>query len=344
MDKNINIPAISVLMPVYNAEKYLNDAINSILSQSFTDFEFLIIDDGSTDKSPEIIKSFQDPRIVFIQKASNTGLIDTLNFGVEQSKGKYIARMDADDISLKDRFLLQHKYLEENQDVLVLGTFYKIVGTNQDTSGFPVSHNEVKVFTLTGCPVGHPTVLIRKEVFTVHGIWYDQNYLHAEDYDLWVRILEVGKIENIPQVLLEYRVHEEQVSSKEKEVQNNASDKILVRLLRKSISFDNKKYSQEFACKILLNRTSRISCGDLILLKALINDLYSSNIQLKFYDNASLEKLLNNIWLKYSFTAYDYGFTNLSAIMSGKHSHLTAMNFSLKLKYILKSFVGYKSN
>ena len=115
-------------MPVYNAGYYLKEAIDSILNQSFSDFEFFIIDDKSTDNSLEIIKSYKDDRIILIEKQSNTGYTDSLNMAIKLSKGKYIARMDADDISSPKRFLKQYEYLESHQDVVLLGTNYEIIG------------------------------------------------------------------------------------------------------------------------------------------------------------------------------------------------------------------------
>ncbi|HEY4799706.1 MAG TPA: glycosyltransferase family 2 protein, partial [Bacteroidia bacterium] len=147
MEKNLNIPAISVLMPVYNAEKYLCEAIDSILQQTFTDFEFLIIDDGSTDKSVDIIRSYSDKRIVLTTKPCNTGLIDTLNMGIQLARGKYIARMDADDISVAGRLKSQYQYMENNPDVLVVGSLYQCIGTDI-VYDMPISCSQVKVYSM----------------------------------------------------------------------------------------------------------------------------------------------------------------------------------------------------
>ena len=165
MDKNLNYPEVSVVMPVYNAEKYLRDAIESILNQSFRNFEFFIIDDASTDKSVEIIKSFSDNRIFLIQKAVNSGYTDSLNMAIKLAKGKYIARMDADDISLKNRFLMQYQYMESNTSVLVLGTFFNVIGSNIITHSLAVTNNQTKVHLFTRSANLPPNRIYKKKYF-----------------------------------------------------------------------------------------------------------------------------------------------------------------------------------
>src|ERR1035437_9636183 len=191
-------PVISVLMPVYNAEPYLKEAIESVLNQSFRDFELLLIDDASTDKSVEIIKSYHDNRIVLLQKPINSGYNDSLNMAIPFAKGEYIARMDADDLSLDNRFLKQYNYMEQHPDILVLGTMLKVIGADFSNKYHPITYDQVKLFSLMGSPVAHPTVFIRRSVFDTYNLKYDRNFEPAEDYDLWSRILEIGKIENLP--------------------------------------------------------------------------------------------------------------------------------------------------
>ena len=205
-------PLVSVVMPVYNAEKYLREAINSILSQTYTNFEFIILNDGSTDSSAEIVRSYDDPRIVFIDNKKNAGLVAVLNQGLDLAHGEYIARMDSDDISLPTRFEKQVRFLQRHKSVGILGTFFHIFGA-ADRIETKQKYPDLK-FILQTSPVGHPTVMMRKSVLDEHNLRYDPRYKHAEDYELWLRAYDHTKIANIPEVLLNYRWSGDNVSAK----------------------------------------------------------------------------------------------------------------------------------
>jgi len=203
----INPPLISVILPVYNGALYLREAIESILNQTYTNFEFIIINDGSKDNSEEIIKSYNDNRIIYISQ-KNIGLAATLNIGIKISKGKYIARMDQDDISLPERFEKQIDFLEKNKDYDILGTWAKIFPdkTNKRFHKHPTDNIKLKYFLLFNNPFVHSSVMIRKSVFEKIGLYSeDKNRQPPEDYELWSRIARVSKIANIPEVLLNYR-------------------------------------------------------------------------------------------------------------------------------------------
>lgn len=209
-------PEISVLMPVYNASAFVGQAIESILEQSYYDFEFLIIDDGSSDGSSDIIKEYakKDSRIVNVHK-KNSGLISTLNYGLRIARGKFIARMDADDISLRERLELQASYLRNNPKIGVLGSDIEIMDETGNTirpATYPLRGIEISEFIANGSPLAHPAVMFSKcAVLDVGG--YRPSFVHAEDYDLWLRMFEKGfEIENYPQVLLRYRQHENNIS------------------------------------------------------------------------------------------------------------------------------------
>ena len=206
-------PRITVLMPVFNCEAFVGEAIESILDQSFSNYEFLIIDDASTDNTRVIVKSYQDPRITLIEKVHNTGYTRSLNYGLSIAKGVYIARMDGDDISLPERFEKQVSYMDGHPEVVVCGTIYSIIGSDA-VKKVPITHDDCKVQLLKKTCFGHPTVMMRQSVFEAHGIKYDVTKEPAEDYDLWVTLLAYGKFYNLPEVLLNYRVHDTQISVK----------------------------------------------------------------------------------------------------------------------------------
>lgn len=235
---------VTVLMPVYNGEKYLKDAIDSILAQTFKDFEFLIIDDGSTDTSAEIIKSYDDERIRFVQNESNLKLIKTLNNGLRLANGEYIARMDCDDISFPERIQRQVEFMDENLEVGICGTWSETIGdgVNKWETRFPCSNELIKAHLLINTALSHPTVIFRKSLLEKHDLSYNEEAEHAEDYDLWVRASELFDLANIPEVLLSYRVHKNQVSAENSSMQKATADKTRKILLSKlALSFNDEQ-------------------------------------------------------------------------------------------------------
>ncbi|GHU00933.1 hypothetical protein FACS1894186_2660 [Alphaproteobacteria bacterium] len=239
-------PKVSVLMPAYNAERYIAEATQSILDQTFTDFEFIIINDGSTDKTAEVIKSFQDPRIVFIDNRNNAGLIAVLNQGFDMARGEYIARLDADDISLPTRFARQVEFMDKNPDVGLLGTRFLNFGACREE--ISTGDGEIGVLDLMvkDLPIGHPTVMLRKAVFDKYNLRYDPDYVACEDYELWSRVVRYTKMAVLPECLLKYRRHDSQVSILQREIQIKNTNRVKQSILsylsgseksRKSLSF-----------------------------------------------------------------------------------------------------------
>ena len=218
-DAAVHNPAISVVMPVYNGEKYLVEAIESILNQTFRNFEFIIVCAKSQDSSLEIIKKYMwvDDRIKLIQ-VDHKGIVYSLNIGVDMAKGKYIARMDADDISLPERFEVQYAHMEENPDIIILGTFVECFGECHDSNlsyeayfNKVITEESIYLDVVNRCPLVHPTVMM-KSTFAKQER-YDSKYSTMEDYDLWVRAVKKGYIlMNISKILLRYRVHKKSKS------------------------------------------------------------------------------------------------------------------------------------
>lgn len=210
---SLDNPRVTVLMPVYNGEKFLREAMDSILAQTFTDFEFLIINDGSTDRSVEIIESYHDSRIRLVHNEKNLKLIATLNKGFELARGGFVARMDCDDVSLPERLAKQIAFMETHPEVGVCGTLAKEIDSNGKIVGnlkTPVGEKFDKLLWRPS-PVNHPTALIRDTVYK--NFRYDQNYVDAEDYNLWLRVSKVTKLDNLNEFLLLYRIHPASVTS-----------------------------------------------------------------------------------------------------------------------------------
>ena len=218
---------ISVLLPVYNGGKYLEEAVASILKQTYKNFELIIIDDGSTDDTRDVISLFKDHRIKVISRG-NKGLITSLNEGIELASGQWIARMDADDIALPQRFELQLDWLQRT-GADVCGSWVSRFGDGEKRIvRTKEKDDEIKIDLLFYSSFVHPSVLGRASMFKK--LRYNQGSVRAEDYDLWVRSAEQGyTMANIPEVLLWYRVHDEQVSAEYLEMQLEQTSKIRYR-------------------------------------------------------------------------------------------------------------------
>lgn len=200
---------LSVIMPVYNAGQYLAEAIESVINQTYTDFEFIIINDGSTDNSLEIIEEYSDVRIILIDQ-QNKGLAATLNVGLSVATGKYIARMDADDICLPRRFEKQLKYLHRNKKVKLLGTAIETIDANGNTISYDIPYvgNRLLKYYLfnIGNPFKHPTIVAEKSLIVRNGGYNETINKYFEDYFLWSKIARQADVAILPDILLKYRI------------------------------------------------------------------------------------------------------------------------------------------
>jgi len=208
-------PLVSVVMSVYNGERFLREAVESILDQSFRDFEFIIINDGSTDCSASLLDFYQknDPR-VRVYHQENRGLVESLNRGCELAQGKYIARMDADDISVTNRLMWQVEFMERHPEVGILGGAVEVIdttGKSLEISANPIEDRELRSALLDYCAFWHPTVFMRKDIVVSVG-GYRKIVFGSEDYDLWLRAADHCQLANLEAVLLHYRLHPHQVT------------------------------------------------------------------------------------------------------------------------------------
>jgi hypothetical protein len=212
----MTIPKVSVVMSVFNGERFLPEAVESILDQRFREFEFIIINDGSTDRSPSILDSYQncDARLR-VYHEEHAGLIKSLNRGFELARGKYLARMDADDVAIKDRLGWQVDFMEVHQETGVLGGAVEWIDATGKSLGVypnPAKDREIKADLLQArCVFWHPTIVLRREVFAWAG-GYRSGVVGAEDYDLWLRIADRFQLANLEAVVLKYRIHPNQES------------------------------------------------------------------------------------------------------------------------------------
>lgn len=239
------MPLVSVLMPVYNAEAdTFKTAVESILNQTYKNFEFIIINDGSTNNTEEVILSFKDERIRYFKNNKNLKIIKTLNIGLELARGKYIARLDSDDYCDKTRLEKQVKYLEENPEIGLLGTYYEHVPENRVVA-HPFKPDEVKLY-LRGCQncILHSSAMFRKSVLDKLNLKYNECALHAEDYMLWSNISNVTGVAIYPEVLTFYRSSASGISSSNRFVQQKMVIVILLGNLIKDFPCDKQLMSK----------------------------------------------------------------------------------------------------
>lgn len=211
----MNTPKVSVLMSVYNGERYLGEAIDSILNQTFTDFEFVIIDDASTDSTAAILDSYPDARLVRLKNETNLGLTQSLNRGLAVVRGEYVARMDADDISLPERLAKQVNYLDTHPEVGVVGAQVNFIDTEGRSLGpvtYPTDPLLIDWTMLLSNRLWHPLAMFRRDLVQTLG-GYNQDFAFAQDYDLWLRLRQVAQIRLLPDFLLKYRAHANSAST-----------------------------------------------------------------------------------------------------------------------------------
>ncbi len=282
---------ISVILPVYNCDQYIKECIDSILSQTYTKFELIIIDDKSTDKTVEIIKSYTDNRIKLTLKEKNTGLTDSLNYGIHIAQGDFIARMDGDDVCMPTRFEEQIKVLIENPEISICGSWAKIIGINEYMETPECNHQIFKKFIFHNALI-HPSLMFRKKVFENHK--YDRNFEPAEDFNLWTRLIFEFNFYNIQKPLLNYRKHDMNVSKQRAQIQK---EKFLESLYNfySTINEDKSEVDLKIFKNFYLNTS--FTTADFLKIYELYNSLLNYkkiNLkkEVKLLDKRAVRKLL----------------------------------------------------
>lgn len=237
-------PLVSVIMPVYNADKYVAQAIESILDQTFMNFELLILNDGSTDHTEEEVQRFDDNRIRYIRHASNEGLINTLNEGIQKAYGEFIARMDADDVALPDRLFRQVEFLLRHPDHALCASSYVVMnktGRLRHSVSLPEADQGIRTLLFFGNCICHSSVMFRKKALDGEG--YRASFLWCEDYELWTRLSAWHKMAIIQEPLVRYRIHGSNVSIKNrKEMLSNVSRISAYQLERMGIAYGREDF------------------------------------------------------------------------------------------------------
>ena len=234
---------VTVLMPVFNGEKYLSEAIESILAQTYKDYEFLIINDGSNDNSINIIKSYNDSRINLVENRQNLGLTATLNKGIKIAKGQYIARLDQDDISKKSRLTLQVEYLVNNSDTVLLGSNCQYINSNNDIIGrWETCTDHIGIINSfhKHNPFAHSSVMFdRNKIIKLGG--YPENYVYAQDLALWIKVCSHYRVANISNYITKIRIHDDQTGMNINMIKTKLFEKIKLIIQTKKIKLISKR-------------------------------------------------------------------------------------------------------
>lgn len=295
--KTMQIPEISVIIPVFNAASFLHDSIESILNQTFSDFELIILNDKSTDESLEIIKKFQskDNRIIIIDKKQNVGPANLRNEGINAARGKFIALMDADDIAIPTRFEKQITVLKNNPEIGVCGTGFTFFGSKKNkTVKHSTHHDGIKVSFLHSCNIGNPTVMFKKEI--LGDLKFDNDFVPAEDYDLWSRLLAKTNFYNIPESLLNYRQHDNNISKTKIDNVNRSVKRVKINQLT-ALEINPADPKIDF----YLNAVSlqkRLSPQEIIETINASKFLISQNEKLRYFNQNLLEKHISKVLVR----------------------------------------------
>jgi glycosyltransferase involved in cell wall biosynthesis len=323
--QNNFIEKITVLMPVYNSQKYLKEAIESVLNQSFTDFEFIIINDCSSDDSKNIICSFHDNRIRYFENTDNLGVANSLNQGLTLARGEYIVRMDSDDIALSDRFEKLILYMDNHPDVSICGSWVEYIGIKKDKSFWFTfeDHDDIKTALLFGNAIAHPTVILKREIFLQNHEFYNPLFSKSEDYELWTRLVFKLKFANLQESLLKYRLHDQQASKKFQYISDNQVERIkqqyqkdILKKIELDISYMGifeslcKKNIQNFCkTKVLIEAMSKNAFNKKILLSGMNFNRDSFSYMKENIDVGvnQISELLINIFIGSGIVLIGYG-------------------------------------
>jgi len=326
----MDTPLISVIMPVYNREKYVEEAIKSILNQTVTDLELIVVDDASTDNTLNVIYSINDQRIQVFQLKENKGVSAAYNTGLSKARGLFIARMDSDDISIPDRLEKQLSFLERNPHISICGSWVKFMNSEKLIK-HKETHNEIITEMLIQCPLSMGAVMYKKS--DLNNFILDENLRFGEDYDLWCRVCWELKMYNIQEPLLIYRTHLEQLSGLNKNEQINLDVEMKLSLFKK-LKYPLSKFPDEILIKFM-GFYKPITISELSIYLKWLKFISEANKSQKVFPqnelDVTLKKIKNDLLFKIFFTNQIKGIDKVWRINSLKHLELNdSLNILIK--------------
>lgn len=285
------IPLISVIMPVFNAQEFVLEAAKSILDQTHAHLELIIVDDGCTDTTLEKISSLADERIIILKNDSNSGLAASLNRAIKECRGEYIARMDADDISSRDRFQTQLDFFNQRPEISVVGTGMQYFNYSSFRNFFPEEHEECKGKLLFNVCFGHPSVMFRKTVFDSSDNFYEPSLRqYSEDYELWVRLVDKFQFANIPLVKLKYRTFPPAIKDNAENKRRDNSAMVRQQMLNKAGI--HPTVAESGLHKVLSDLTVGINADTFRKVLAWAEKIHTTNNNSRYFDQSALSKIL----------------------------------------------------
>lgn len=323
---------ISVLMSVFNADQYLRMAIESILNQTFSDFEFIIINDGSTDNTANILASYNDPRIVTATNEVNIGLTKSLNKGLDLAQGEYIARMDADDISMPNRLGKQVAFMDTHPEIGVCGSWARAFGDRDGLHMLPDDNNSIKCRMLFQNSLVHSSVIIRKSIIEKYNLAYDEQYSKAQDYALWLTCLQHTRLANIPDTLVGLRFHKNQTSILSIDDQDMVAQSVRQKLINK-LGIHPSNHELSVHETLIQHEFSE----DTIFFENAIswlNKLHSANNNIKIYPEPEFSILLTSILQNICNCTTHLGF--ISWLIFEKSTLSKSIGFRKKVNLFIK--------
>lgn len=333
---------ISVIMSVYNGEEYLQDAVLSILNQTYNNFEFIIIEDASTDTTGLILSTFNDKRIKVIKNENNIGLTKSLNKALEIASGKYVARMDADDISVPERFEKQIRYLNSNLDISFCGSdIMNIDGTYKDHDGLSIRHEEIKLTMLKHNPFVHSSMMWRKEDFDKFSLRYDESFVCAQDYELWSRAILVLNGGNLNERLIKYRQHNQRISIQKLDLSNASAKLIRERYCQRcSIVLDPETEQYHYAI-FGLNFKYNQSAQFLKKVDEYMYQFRMNNLKSKIFSDT----VVKDIWRKTFFgsSLYNYNLQMWKVINNSYCIKICRVTIFQKIIFFIKCIIQRKN-
>ena len=332
-------PKISVIMPVYNSEAFVSRAIRSVLNQTYKDFELLAIDDGSTDRSLSIIQKFRDKRLKLIRHYKNRGLVESLNEGIGVAQGEYLARMDADDISLSRRFEVQTRILDRNPEIGVLGTsVYRLSVKKVITWIYDWENERSKSRLLFEPALAHPTVFIRKDIIDRFKLRYNKNDKHAEDYGLWTKLSDIAHMKSTTEPLFIYREHKGQKSNNDKiDAIRNFRSGFLLKMGIKPTLVESQIHNK------ICESTQKINNDDLVKIKNWLMKLTEFNKEREIFKTSSFEDILGEKWIYSSLRAESLTYEEKLKIIPEFPIFINSLDYIAK-KLLLKKYYDFFSN
>ncbi len=334
-------PLVSVNMPAYNGAKFIWEAISSILNQTFQHFELIVVNDGSTDATHEIVSQFTDQRIRMISRTENKGLAFTRNEALRQSSGKYVAVLDCDDIALPCRLADQVAFLEANPDYALAGSWVQPIGSEGKPAGpvwqYGSTSEELKAGLLLRNQFAQPSVMLRRDAIPEEG--YSDDFPPAEDYELWLRIARKAKVANLPKVLTYYRLHADNISSLKNAVVQE-KDRV-IRFNQLNFLLDDFTPADAEIFEVLTGAESHGKYRQIDFL-LLLDRILEANQKRNIYDPYVLAEILSSYWQKTLIEGPEYNPALLMLYLKSSFRHTHDLTIRQKSGFLLKCLAHRK--